>query len=919
VLLIGRSAEQERIERLLRDAQAGESGVLVVRGEAGIGKTALLRYAMGLAESMTVVRASGVESEAELEFSGLLEVCRPLFPWLDALAPHQATALRVALGLEDGRQTDRFAVGAGTLALFAAAAEERPLLVVVDDAHWLDDGSAAALRFAARRLFADRVAVLFAVRETDARTFEPDGFDELGVAGLHADDAHRLLERVSSASLPEAVAERIWEATGGNPLALVELPGLLAIDQLAGVEPVMGPLPAGAGVERAFSRRLELLDENCRRALLVLAAASSRDLAPCVAALGRLGLGVEALEPAETADLLELDGDRFAFQHPLLRAVVYQAAPGVERRQAHRALADAVTGPGVDELRAWHLAMAAVGPDPEAADALALVADRARDRSGFAAASAAFERSARLSSDDGARVERLAGAAESAWEGGAADRALGLVDEALESSPEAALRSRLLLLRGRIALQSGFLPDARAQLREAARAIEAADPLGAASVLTYVVFTCHFEGRIEEALDVARKARALVAADGSAGDLRMDYVLGRSLLLAGHTEAGTPLLDRMVDAVRASENPPRTQLAAASVVTSVLERPRENKELVARVLELARDEGPMALVFSLSVSAETELRANRLKRSVASATEGLELARELGQSNIMATFLVALSKVDALQGADDAFREHAAEARSVLEPAGMALPLEQLRSSEGLLELGIGRLDQAVDVLANSAGRIAEMALFDRDAMPEPDLVEALVRLGRPTEARAAFDAWNERGVPREVTIGGALAARCEGLLTRDDAFSALFSRAIEGHAALEDTFGEARTRLCFGERLRRAGLRVEARNELRAALETFERLGAAPWAERARVELRATGERLRRQEEARDELTPQELQVALQVAEGKTNKEVAAAMFLSPKTIEFHLGRIFRKLGVASRTELARRISAEAQPAFAG
>ena len=642
----------------------------------------------------------------------------------------------------------------------------------------------------------------------------------------------------------------------------------------------------------------------------MLAAASSRELAPAVTALQAVGLDPSALEPAEHAGLLELDGDRFAFQHPLLRAVVYQKAPAPERRSAHRALAASGSGSS-DESRAWHLAAAAVGPDPEAAQALASAARHARDRSGFAAASAAFERAARLSVDDAERHDRLAAAAESAWEGGAADRSIALVEEALEGSPEPALRARLLLLRGRIALQSGVLSDARATLEEAAALIEDRDPTAAASTLTYVVFSSHFEGRIADGLEVARRARALVPVDGEAGDLRMDYVLGRSLLLAGHTEAGTELVQRMVDAIAALEAPPRPQLAAAAVVHSVLERPRESAALVGRVLELARDEGPMALVYALSVSAETELRAGRLSRSVASAIEGLELARELGQSNIAGTLLVVLARVDAVRGAEDSFRERATQARAVLEPAGMALPLEQLRSSEGLLELGLGRLERAVDVLVPSVASVREMGLFDRDAMPEPDLVEAFVRLGRSDEARSTLDAWVARGVPANVLPAAGHAARCAGLLA-GNAFSAPFAEAIENSLALEDSFGAARGHLCLGERLRRDGHRVEARTELRAALESFERLEAVPWAERARAELRASGERLRRREEARDELTPQELQVALQVAEGKTNKEVAAAMFLSPKTIEFHLARIFRKLGVTSRTELTRRIVAE-------
>jgi DNA-binding CsgD family transcriptional regulator len=911
VLLVGRSAEQERIERLLREARGGQSGVLVLRGEAGIGKTALLRYAIDLAESMTVVRASGVESEAELEFSGLLELCRPLLPSLDALAPHQATALRVALGLEAGTQTDRFAVGAATLALFAAAAEERPLLVVVDDAHWLDDGSAAALRFAARRLFADRVAVVFAVRESDGRGFAQDGFAEVELGGLPADDARRLVEHVSRRTISDDVAGRIWEATGGNPLGLVELPELLAADQLAGVEPVTGPLPAGSGVERAFSRRLEALDADGRRALVVLAAATSRHLASAVAALRHLGLDAASLEQAEEAGLLELERDRFAFQHPLLRAVVYQAASAAERRRAHRALAESSAHSGTEESRAWHLAAAAIGADAETAEALALVAGKARNRSGFIAASAAYERAARLSTDAALRLERLVAAAESAWDGGAADRAADLVDEALTSSAEPALRGRLLLLRGRIALQSGVLSEARARFGEAAAVTEEVDPATAAFALTYMVFSCHFEGRITEALDVARRARAMIAAESGAF-LRLDYVLGRSLILAGQTEAGTPLVERMVAAASEAESPPRALLASAATVHSVLERARAARELVGRVLELAREEGPMALVYALSVSAETEMRAGRLNRAVASATEGLALARELGQSNIEATFLAVLAKADAVRGSESRFHERAAEARTVLERAGMGLTLEQLHVSEALLEVGLGRHERAVELLEASVERVEAMLVFDRDVMPEPELVEVLVRLGRSHQARGVLDAWVERGVPREVQLGAALAARCEGLLADDDAFTPWFTDAIDRHAALEDGFGEARSRLCLGERLRRLGLRVESRRELRAALEIFERLEASPWTERARSELRASGERLRRREEARDELTPQELQVALQVAEGKTNKEVAAAMFLSPKTIEFHLARIFRKLGVSSRTELARRIATE-------
>ena len=910
--LVGRTAELERIDALLTNAGERRSGVLVLRGEAGIGKTALLRHAIDGAGEMTVARATGVESEAELEFSGLHEVCRPLHGWLDALSEHQAGALRVALGLEDGRQADRFAVGAATLALFAAAAEERPLLVVVDDAHWLDDGSVDALRFAARRLLADRVAMIVAVRDGDGGSFE-GGFDELNLTGLDVDDARSLLGHVTTEPLADDVARHLWESTGGNPLALLELPDLLGPDDLGGHDPLRAPVPAGTGVERAFSRRLERLEPDCRFALVVLASSSTRELAPAVAALESLGLTTTALEPAEEAGLLELDAYRFGFRHPLLRAVAYQLASTPDRRRAHRALAEALTRAGDRDARAWHLAAAAVGPDEVAAAALAGAAAQARYRGGFGASSAAYERAARLSVTPSDALERLAGAAESAWEGGAAARAVALVDEGLAESAEPRLRARLLLLKGRISLQTGSALDARRHLTDAAALTEDLDPDATAGVLTYVVFGSHFEGRIDEALAVARHARALVPPDGSAADVRMDYVLGRSLLLAGHRGEGTRLLERMVESVRTSEHPARPRIAAAATVHSVLERPNEAEQLGARVIALARDEGPMALVYAMSTTAETLLRAGRIKRAVASATEGQALALELGQANIAAVLSIVLAHADAIRGDGDGFVTRKTEIEGVLRPAGMALPLEQLCCAEALLCLGLGDHIGAVELLVGSVERVASMGLYDRDVLPEPDLVEALVRLGRVDEARDVLAAWRGRRVPDEVALAATLADRCEALLAEDDDTArALFASALVRHADLQDVFGEARTRLCLGERLRRAGRRTDARDELQAALATFERLEAAPWADRARSELRASGARLRRRDEDRDELTPQELQVALQVAEGKTNKEVAAAMFLSPKTIEFHLARIFRKLGVSSRTELALRVASD-------
>ena len=472
----------------------------------------------------------------------------------------------------------------------------------------------------------------------------------------------------------------------------------------------------------------------------------------------------------------------------------------------------------------------------------------------------------------------------------------------------------MLELRGRIELQAGSQAEARARLEQAAALIETLDPIGASNALTYVAFSCHFDGRIAEALQVSERVRALVPA-GAAGDLRADYVLGRSLLLAGDP-SGAALVERMVRAAREAKDPSRAQLAAAAISLSVLDRPRECRELVGRVLELARAEGPMALTYALSMAAETELRAGRFAHAAASAMEGVSLAEQLGQSNIAATLLVVLARVAAVRGREEVFRLRADAAEALLDAAGMALPREQLRCGEGLLHLGQGHLEEATATFSQAAEHAAGMGLVDRDVAPEPDLVETLARLGRPDEARHVLDSWLGRVGPG-ITWAAPLAARCRGLLAEEERFDGEFVAALRLHDDDGDDFARARTMLCYGEALRRAARKTEAREQLREAHRLFDQLEAAPWADRARRELRATGERLRRASpRLGEELTPQELQVALQVAAGKTNKEAGAALFLSPKTVEFHLARVFRKLDVSSRAEVIHRFAAESAAA---
>jgi DNA-binding CsgD family transcriptional regulator len=905
-VLLGRQAERARIECLLDDARGGRGGALVIRGEPGIGKTSLLRYALDLAEAMTVVRAVGVESEAELEYSGLTEIVRPLVSAFDGLPGHQAETLRGALGVSPSRPGDRFTVGAALLGLLSLVAETSPVLVVVDDAQWVDAASVDALSFAARRIAADPVAVLVGVRE-ESRAFA-DAFAELTLEGLDADSAALLLRRTSDGAVPPEVAARLWEATGGNPLGLVELPRFLTPAQLEGDEGIAEPLPVGAGIQGAYAASIGRLPEATRSALVVLAVSSSGEGTAIAAALAEDG-GIEALEPAEDAGLVELRAEGYVFGHPLVRSAVVQSAAPSARRRAHRKLAAALAGHD-QERRAWHLAAAAVGRNEEAAEALAATAARARERGGHEAATDGFERAARLTPSYELRVERLADAAEEAWSIGDTSRTSALVDEVC-TSDDVRIRARVGRLQGRMELQGGSSSHARDLLLESAARLEEIDVTEAVTTLGLAIFACHFAGRIEDAVEIGRKARGLAPRDGSRSDLDAEYLLGRALLVAGYPDEGSTLLERVLETLLAADDVPRSALMRTAIALGVLERGDEAAVRATEAVRRAREEGPMVLTYGLHLTTELAARHGRWSAALAAADEGLALAHELGQPTVAAHFLVGRARVEAGRGHEQACRAAAKEALDVLGPAGMALPSEHVACSLGLLDLGLGRLEDAAAHLRESARRVAEMGLHDRDVLPDPDLVEALVGLGRPSDATRALDAWLGRGGAGGTRLGAALAARCRGLLAGDDVFEDDFRTALELHELADEPFAVARTRLCLGERLRRAGRRIDARSELRAALETFDRLEAEPWITRARRELRATGEKVgRRAARTGDELTAQELQVALLVAEGKTNREVGAALFLSPKTVEFHLARVYRKLDLTSRAELIRRVS---------
>jgi DNA-binding CsgD family transcriptional regulator len=908
-VLIGRESECARIDEALERARLGRRAALLIRGEAGIGKTSLLEYAVERAADSTVVRATGIESESEIEFSGLLEVTRPLLGLLDELPERQTAALRGVLGLDRTAVQDPFTVGAGTLSLLSVAAENRPLLLVVDDAQWLDRASADAVRFAARRLDADRVCLLIAVRSDELRSDEWAGFDELRLGGLSLADARELVPGATRLTVADDVLARIHESTQGNPLALLELPQLLDTEQLTGAAPIAEPLPASESVRAAFARRADRLPAGARQALGVVAVASSPELAPIASALDRLGVGAAALEPAEDAGLVSIAAGEVRFRHPLVRAAIHETSPASERRAAHRALAAAYEELGDPDRSARHLAAGTLGPDEAAAGAVAAAAERSRERSAHQAASEAFELAARLTPAGPARWAYLTDAAEAAWEAGAHARAEELAAAAQAATDELRLRGRLLLLRGRLELQAGTLARARDAFLEAGRAFEGVDLTKTVIATDLGIWMCHFDGESDRALELAGALKEHVRGEP---DLEpyVEYVLGRSLVRAGRMAEGSPLLEHAVASLLASPEATRVQLVRAATMLGLLERFRESLEIIERVTTQAREDGPTALAYALAQSSHFRGLSGDWQRAAADAEEGAALAQALELKNLEADCIANLVRLEARRGDEVRSREHVAAVGPVLSAAGMVSTTLQIECSLGLLELALDRLDDAVVRLGSAAEEIARRGFAERDLTPEPDLVEALVRAGRDAEAAEALERW--AAAPRAaLPWAPQLVERCRGLLASEDDVDGHMLEALRLHADTDEPFARARTLLCYGERLRRSGRRREARERIREAERLFDTLGARPWSDRARRELRASGERLRRREVAEsEELTPQELQIALQVAEGKTNKEVGAALFLSHKTVEFHLSRIYRKLDLSSRAELIRRFA---------
>jgi DNA-binding CsgD family transcriptional regulator len=905
-MLLGRTDERLALAELLAQARDGRSGVLALVGEPGIGKTALIEHAAQAAAGMRVLRARGVESEMVIPFAGLADLLRPLLGSIDRIPAPQAAALSGALALGPAGARDRFAIGAAALSLLSAAAEDGPIAVLVDDAHWLDRPSAETLLFAARRLLADPVAIVLSVREGEPSLLDGADLPTLALGGLDREDAAALLV---DTGLSGELVERLHRATGGNPLALLQLAPEAARVPAA---PAAAPIAVSSSIAGAFLRRFGALPEPTRRMLVLVAASDAARPAVLARAAAQLGLELQALDAAAEAGLVEVGPDAIEFAHPLARAAMYSQAPASERRAAHAALAQALPDRDVDQ-RAWHLAAASVGPDARTSAALAQAAARARERSAYAVAAAAFERAAALAVAEERREELLLEGADAAWLAGDPRRALALLDGApAQSATTAAARSDHL--RGQVAMRCGPVAEGCRLVVAAAERIAASDPELAVVMLAQVVEGGFCAGDTPAMVAAAERAAALADRRSSPrAQLFASMARGMALVADGQGEAGAAAARRAVAILERSDelrDDPHL-LAWAAVGPLWLREADTGRELIDRAFERARAEAALGVMpHLLSLRARDQATTDRWEAAGATYDEAIALARETGQRVELAAGLAGLAWLQARQGRERECREHAAEGAALCQELGAGLFGVWAIQALGDLELALGRPEAAIEHYRAQERALEERGIADVDLSPVPELLDALLRTGREAEAAAAARAFCARAQEKGQPWVLARAARCCGLIADAEEIEVEFEHALQLHARTPDLFETACTRLAYGARLRRARKRVKAREQLRAAAAEFDRLGARPWADQAAAELAATGETARRRDASTlDDLTHQEQRIARLLADGRTTREAAAAIFVSPKTVEYHLAHVYRKLGINSREQLAERL----------
>jgi len=906
---LGRTSEREVLDRLLANVRGGQSAVLVIRGEAGIGKTALLRYAARQAAGFHVAQVTGVQAEMELPFAGIHLLCAPMLDRLDTLPAPQRDAASVALGLASGQVPDRFMVGLAVLGLLSATAAERPLLCLVEDAQWLDAASSQVLGFVARRVLAESVAIVIALREpTTGRDF--DGLPELALEGLHEQDARTLLSRTVPGRLDDRVGDRIVAETRGNPLALVELPRRMTAAQLAGGFELPNAAELPAHIEDQYLQSVAELPEATQRLILLAAADPVGDATLVWRAARRLGIERSALAAATDAQLVDI-AERVRFRHPLVRSAVYRAASPADRRSVHEALAE-LNDPVADaDRRAWHRALAAAGPDEDVAAELEHSAGRAQMRGGLAAAAAFLERAAGLTVDPARRAGRALAAAQAKHQAGAPDAALALLARAEAGSLDPLQRAQVDLLRAEIAYTTNRGRDAPPLLLRAAKQLEPLDVSLARDTYLQALMATQLAGRFASGapLEVAKAAREAPKAPSPprVPDLLLD---GFALIITEGHSAGAPLVKRALSAFRDGDvgaGGDFRWLILAEVAALEVWDHDTFTEVTVRELQLVRDAGALTvLATSLSAHIIARVFAGELA-AAALLLDEQKIVTEASGGRLAAHAALVHA----------AWRGREAELSALVEatlkevvPRGEGIGLSLTQWGKALLYNGLGQYERA---LAAAEELMEPPRKFDQTVgWGLGELTEAAARSGHDARAHDALRQLSEltRAAGTDWSLG--VEARCRALLSEPAAAEDLYREAIERLGRTRLRGEHARAHLVYGEWLRRGARRVDAREQLRTAHRMFNDMGMEAFAERARRELLATGETVRTGgADTREELTPQEKQIARLARDGLTNAEIGGQLFLSPRTVEWHLHHVFGKLGIRSRQQLARALGA--------
>ena len=901
------------LDRLVEDLRRGQSRSLVLRGEAGIGKTALLEYLVESASGVTVARAVGVESEMELAYASLHQLCAPLLDRLERLPPPQRDALRVVFGVTGGLPPDRFMVGLGVLSLLSEVAEKRPLLCVVDDAQWLDQASAVTVAFVARRLLAEPVGIVFAAREPGEELQHVSGME---VRGLRNGDARALLGTAAGFILDTRVRERIIGETRGNPLALLELPRGLTATQLAVGFGLVDPQALPGRIEESFMRRLDTLSEDASRLLLLAAAEPVGDPVLMWRAAERLGIEPGAADHAESEGLLAI-GERVIFRHPLVRSAVYRSAAVEDRRAVHLALAE-VTDPEADpDRRAWHLAAATTGPDEEVAAELERSAGRAQARGGVVAAAAFLKRSVALTLDPGRRAERCLDAAQAHLQAGALDDALRLLASAEAGQLDGLGRARLELLRGQIAFATRPGDEASALLLKAARRLESLDPALARETYLDAWGAAMFggeTGRVGTLEEVSRAA--LSAPQPTSAPRPIDLLLeGWSLLVSEGGAVGAPTLSRAVSLVAEGEIAMAEALRwgwLAQMTAGCLWDLESYRVVSERLLHFTREAG--LLVEQHLLLTGLGLLATWCGDFAAAASRIAEV------DAITEATQTALPRYGALHLAGWRGKEVDASGLIQLEmknalAAGQGNGMTFCQWVSAALYNGLGRYDEALAAAQRASEYRPELGLC---AWARIELIEAASRTGETRLAGETLERLAEATSVGDSDWGLGILARSRALLSEGEAAEGSYREAIERLSRTQLRPELARAHLVYGEWLRRGNRRLDAREQLHIAHDLFTTIGMEAFAERARAELQATGQHVRPHTvETRDDLTAQERQIAELARDGLSNPEIGARLFLSPRTVEWHLRHVFAKLGIKSRHDLAKALPhSDSEPA---